>query len=226
VEGTNNTQLATTEFVTTATAAVSAATNTALDALDLKAPLASPAFTGTVSGITAAMVGLTNVDNIADIDKQLSSHHQTALDTKPTLSTANVFTDTTDSTNKTSGAITVGGGMGITKSLHVGGDVTASASSDKRLKTNITKIENPLVKLDKINGYTFDWIPTKDVHSNVGRDVGVIAQEIEEVLPEITVTRDNGYKAVRYEKIVPLLIECIKEQQKQIDELRRYIELK
>ena len=49
--------------------------------------------------------------------------------------------------------------------------------------------------------------------------MGVIAQEIEEVLPEIVVTRDNGYKAVRYEKMVPLLIETIKEQQKQINKL-------
>ena len=48
----------------------------------------------------------------------------------------------------------------------------------------------------------------------------MIAQEVEEVLPEVTTTRDNGYKAVRYEKIVPLLIECIKDQQSQIDELK------
>jgi hypothetical protein len=50
--------------------------------------------------------------------------------------------------------------------------------------------------------------------------VGVIAQEIEEVLPEVVTTRDNGYKAVKYEKIVPLLIEAIKEQSKQINELK------
>ena len=59
------------------------------------------------------------------------------------------------------------------------------------------------------------------MHSYKGHDVGVIAQEIEEVLPEVVTTRDNGYKAVKYEKIVPLLIEAIKEQQEQIDELRK-----
>ena len=58
------------------------------------------------------------------------------------------------------------------------------------------------------------------VHGNEGHDVGVIAQEIEEVLPEVVTTRDNGYKAVKYEKIVPLLIEAIKEQQEQIEELK------
>ena len=60
----------------------------------------------------------------------------------------------------------------------------------------------------------------KEVHSFEGNDVGVLAQEIEKVLPEVVATRDNGYKAVKYEKIVPLLIEAIKEQQKQIDELK------
>ena len=56
-----------------------------------------------------------------------------------------------------------------------------------------------------------------------GQDVGVIAQEIEKVLPEVVEKRDNGYKAVKYEKIVPLLIESIKEQQKQIEELKKLI---
>ena len=60
----------------------------------------------------------------------------------------------------------------------------------------------------------------KEVHSFEGHDVGVIAQEVEAVLPEVVITRDSGYKAVKYEKIVPLLIEAIKDQQKQIDELK------
>jgi hypothetical protein len=98
-------------------------------------------------------------------------------------------------------------------------DITAFHSSDKRLKTNIQTIQDPLTKLQKIGGYTFDWIPIQGIHSNTGNDVGVIAQEIEEILPEVTTTRDNGYKAVRYEKLTPLLIECIKSQQSQIDEL-------
>jgi hypothetical protein len=51
----------------------------------------------------------------------------------------------------------------------------------------------------------------KDVHT--GKDIGVIAQEIEAVLPELVVERDNGYKAVKYEKLVALLIEGIKDQQ-------------
>ena len=61
------------------------------------------------------------------------------------------------------------------------------------------------------------------IHENEGHDIGVIAQEIEKVLPEIVTTRDNGYKAVKYERLVALLIECVKDQQIQIDELKNSI---
>ena len=60
----------------------------------------------------------------------------------------------------------------------------------------------------------------KTIHGNEGKDIGVIAQEIERVLPEVVTTRDTGFKAVKYEKIVALLIEAIKEQQIQIDQLK------
>jgi hypothetical protein len=101
------------------------------------------------------------------------------------------------------------------------GDVIAYASSDKRLKDNIKPIENAIDKVKKIGGYTFDWNDKQDTFE--GNDVGVIAQEIEEVLPELVTTRDNGYKAVKYEKLVALLIEGMKEQQQQIDELKKLI---
>ena len=78
-------------------------------------------------------------------------------------------------------------------------------------------------KVKQLNGVTFEWIDAPEIHSNEGSDIGVIAQEVEKVLPEIVTTRDNGYKAVRYEKIVALLIQAIKEQQLQIDELKSKI---
>ena len=101
-------------------------------------------------------------------------------------------------------------------------NVVAYGSSDKQLKDNITPIENALQKVKQIGGYTFDWNDKQDVYT--GHDVGVIAQEIEEVLPEVVTTRDNGYKAVKYEKIVPLLIEAIKEQQTQIENQQSQID--
>jgi hypothetical protein len=99
-------------------------------------------------------------------------------------------------------------------------DVVAFASSDERLKENITLIENPLSKIIQLGGYEFDWIQNEEIHVHHGHDIGVIAQEVEKVLPELVTTRDNGYKAVKYEKIVALLIEGIKAQQTQIESLQ------
>ena len=98
-------------------------------------------------------------------------------------------------------------------------DVIAFYSSDKRLKDNIVRIENPLEKVGKIGGYTFDWNDNQETYT--GKDVGVIAQEIQEVLPELVTERDNGYLAVKYEKIVPLLIESIKELKQEVDDIKQ-----
>jgi hypothetical protein len=100
------------------------------------------------------------------------------------------------------------------------GDIIAYYSSDERLKENITPIPNALSKVQLISGNTYDWKEGFDnIHPHKGNDVGVIAQEIEKVLPQVVINRDNGYKAVDYEKIVPLLIEAIKELSDKIDRL-------
>ena len=102
-------------------------------------------------------------------------------------------------------------------------DVVAYSTSDIRLKDNIKTIDKALNKVNEIQGIEFDWIEKQEVHGNSGHDIGVIAQEIEKVLPDVVTTRDNGYKAVKYEKIVPLLIEAIKDLSKQVDGLKRLI---
>ena len=71
--------------------------------------------------------------------------------------------------------------------------------------------------MKEIGGYSFVWNDNQSVYE--GKDIGVIAQEIQSVLPEIVATRDNGYLGVKYEKIVPLLIESIKELQKKIEHI-------
>jgi hypothetical protein len=119
------------------------------------------------------------------------------------------------------GALGVGTSTPTTTGLiRATNDVIAYYGSDSRLKENVTPISNPLEKIQQIGGYEYDWIPMEGIHENEGHDIGVIAQEIESILPEIVTTRENGYKAVKYDRIVALLIECIKEQQKQIDELK------
>ena len=91
------------------------------------------------------------------------------------------FNDTTQSTSKTTGALIVDGGVGIAKTLNVGEDVVAYASSDRRLKDNILPIENSLQKINQIGGYSF--VCNQNQHTYIGKDYGVIAQEIEQILP-------------------------------------------
>ena len=99
------------------------------------------------------------------------------------------------------------------------GDVVAFYSSDERLKNNITPIENSLEKVGQLKGYEFDWNDKQEVYE--GHDVGVIAQEVEKVVPEIVETREHdGYKAVKYEKLVPLLINAINDLKAEIEELK------
>ena len=102
-------------------------------------------------------------------------------------------------------------------------DVVAFSTSDIRLKDNIKTIDKALDKVNSIQGIEFDWIEKEEVHGNKGHDIGVIAQEIEKILPDVVTTRDSGYKAVKYEKIVPLLIEAIKDLSKQVDGLKRLL---
>jgi hypothetical protein len=105
----------------------------------------------------------------------------------------------------------------VDDTLRVTGDVIAYYASDKRLKDNIKPIENAIDKIKMIGGYEFDW--NSNSRNNNGHDVGVIAQEIEEVLPELVGTRGDGYKGVKYEKLTALLIQSNKELIARVEEL-------
>ena len=110
------------------------------------------------------------------------------------------------------GALGVGTSTPVTTGLiRATNDVIAYYGSDERLKENIQSITGSLDILKQINGYYFDWKEMPGIHENEGHDIGVIAQEIGAVLPEIVTTRDNGYMAVKYEKLVALLIQTNKE---------------
>jgi hypothetical protein len=118
--------------------------------------------------------------------------------------------------------ITLGSDTTVNGTLESTGDVVAYASSDKRLKDNIQPISNPLEKINLISGNSFVWNEEKQ-NIYKGKDYGVIAQEIEEILPELVQTREDGYKAVKYDKLVSLLIEGIKELSKEVSELKNKI---
>jgi len=148
-------------------------------------------------------------------------------ETFPTLmgwNTGNTYGVRVDSTRSLSG------GPVAATTITATGDITAFSTSDNRLKTNIIKIDNAIDKVNKISGITFDWTEEarksrqneEEVFGN-RRETGVIAQEVEEVLPEVVIDRVDGYKAVRYEKIVPLLIEAIKDLSGQVDDVKQQI---
>ena len=118
-------------------------------------------------------------------------------------------------------------------------DIIAYAS-DRRLKENFRPLENAITRVQSLNGYLFDWkdnVKELGFEPNKKTEVGIIAQDVEAVLPEAVAIApfdydwkaENGsksgerYLTVKYEKIVPLLIEAIKEQQTQIDELKETI---
>jgi len=136
---------------------------------------------------------------------------------------------------KETGLKVVNGALGVNVNasttngrIDASNDIVAYSTSDERLKENVKTIDSSLSKVLQIRGVEFDWKELteeekKTIHGNEGHDVGVIAQEIEKVLPEVVTERENGYKAVKYEKIVPLLIEAIKEQSDTIEKLTERI---
>ena len=107
-----------------------------------------------------------------------------------------------------------------TPELKCFGDITAFASSDATLKENITPISNAVDKVLSISGNTFTWNEKSIYNGEEG--TGIIAQEIEALgLPGLTTTRENGTKAVRYDRLVPLLIEAIKELSNKVKSLEK-----
>ena len=123
-------------------------------------------------------------------------------------------------------------GVGTTASATTGqiratDDITAFYSSDVALKENIHNIPSASEKIEQLNGVLFDW-KQEYIDTNGGEDgyfvrksdVGVIAQDVEKVLPEIVGTRPNGIKAVKYDRLCALLIEGFKEMKQEIKQLK------
>lgn len=99
-------------------------------------------------------------------------------------------------------------------------------SSDEKLKTNITPIENALDKVLSLNGVEFDFLDEKNYGYLGKHQLGVVAQQVETVVPELVTTNPDGYKGVSYQHLTALLIEAMKEQQKEIEELKKIIKEK
>ena len=107
--------------------------------------------------------------------------------------------------------------LDVTGAIRATGDVTAFHSSDERLKDNITVIDSALAKVKELRGVEFDWNDKQSLHK--GHDIGVIAQDVEQVAPELVKDREDGYKAVDYPKLTALLIEAVKELELKVKQL-------
>jgi hypothetical protein len=181
-----------------------------------------------VSG-AATLSSTLGVTGITTLSNTLNVTGATVL-----LSTLSVSSDTTiggtlnigGTINASGSTITLNDSVQINGELTVTGDITA-LTSDMRLKTNIEPIENALNKVLKLNGFTYNFNETAEKLglSSTIRHSGVSAQEVKEVLPEVISSAGVGgdYIAVKYDKIVPLLIEAIKDLSKEVKDLRNQI---
>ena len=125
---------------------------------------------------------------------------------------------------KLAGANTFTTNQIISGSLSVTGDVVAYSTSDKRHKNNIVVISDALSKVTKLNGVTWEWNDDVDVVTKETPKTGLIAQEVQEVLPEVVKERADGFLSLDYSKMMGLMVEAIKEQQQQIHSLTLEIE--
>ena len=162
---------------------------------------------------------VTDATNVAAAGASMKTSVETISGAK-TFSALTTISNTTDSSSATggNGALRTVGGASIAKKLYVGDTITGSADviaySDKRLKQNVETLNGK--KVLEMRGVSFDRVDTGKSSS------GVIAQEIEKVAPELVID-DGNFKGVAYGNLVGYLIEAIKDQQKQIDELKYII---
>ena len=107
--------------------------------------------------------------------------------------------------------------------LRSSGDVIALYTSDKKLKNNIEYILDPVSKVKQLNGIEFEWNDSQSLYPVGTKDVGIIAQDLQKVYPELVSTSSNGYLGVKHDRLVALLIEAVKEQSSEIDNLNQRI---
>lgn len=117
---------------------------------------------------------------------------------------------------------------GITNELEVNGSavmISLTETSDQRFKKNVAELTGSLAKIQQLRGVSFDWktseFPQKRFKS--GKQIGFIAQEVQQVFPQLVSQSSDGYLAVSYSGMTPVLVEALKEQQAQIQDLQKMI---
>jgi hypothetical protein len=187
--------------------------------------------------ITGTITNATSAGNATTADSATTAATASALNSANDYSLRNLtasgtgsFTGTLTSSStisaggniSASGSLSAGNGLSVTGAITATGDITAYFS-DERLKTKLGGIENALEKVQQLSGFYYE---ANEIAQELGyeskREVGVSAQEVEKVMPEIVrpAPIDAKYLTIQYERLVPLLIEAIKELKSEVDVLK------
>jgi hypothetical protein len=105
----------------------------------------------------------------------------------------------------------------VADNIYATNDIIGNYSSDHRLKDNVLVIDSALTKVNEIGGYSFTWNKKIGDHREGTNDYGVIAQEIENILPDAVSINSQGNKTVNYNALIPLLVEAVKELSAKVD---------
>ena len=226
---TSNTWIATTAFVSafanasyTFTASITGNAGTVTNGVYTNNVYSDPSWIT----ISKAKVGLGNVDNTADANK--SVNYAVSAGSATTATTASLSNSLNTGNNYQINALWVGSGTPsyAGNEIKAVGNITAYVS-DERLKNKLGKIENALDKVDQLTGFYYELnnVAKELGLESSGREVGVSAQQVQLVQPEAVAPApvDENYLTVRYERLIPLLIEAIKELRTEVNEIKGQI---
>ena len=207
------------------------ALGTNLDTLTIGTGLSGTSYNGSAA-VTIANTGVTS--NVAGTGIGVSGATGAVTITNTGVTAITAGTGVTRDTSTGNVTISIGqavattstptfGNLTINGTITATGDITAFFTSDKRHKNSIQTISNAVLKVKQLNGVTWEWNDDVNEVTKSTPKTGLIAQEVQQVLPQVVIERPDGFLALDYSKMIGLLVEAIKEQQIQIDQLKAQI---
>ena len=183
--------------------------------------------TARVSNITLGLTDGTTINTATGDLKLDSSNNKVHITANAEVDGSMTIDSGTNASSKDTGALVItAGGLGVEGNIyaggaiHAGGDVFAFSTSDMTLKEDISPIEDALGLINSLSGNTFAWRPEAGIFGNSGMDTGIIAQEVEALnLPGLSKRRGDGTLGVRYDRLIPVLIEAVKELSAKVNSL-------
>ena len=173
------------------------------------------------SNLTLGLTDGTTINTATGDLKLDSSNNKVHITANAEVDGSMTIDSGTNASSKDTGALVItAGGLGVEGNIHSGGDIVAFSSSDIELKEDISPISNALDMINSLTGNTFAWKPEANIFGNKGMDTGIIAQEVEALgLPGVAKRRGDGTMGVRYDRLIPVLIEAVKELTAKVNSL-------